>query len=102
MSKDIHTGIDKTLEALDKRRTDELNASWRDLRNKLDSMLLATNVLKSNDAMQACRVLDVMTTEEREHHILGNWGPQYLEKARPILIQLEVLEKRIKAEKESE
>jgi hypothetical protein len=95
MSKDIQTGINKTIEALNRRQTDELNAGWRDLRNKLDSMLLATNVLKSNDAMRSCRALDTMTSQERSEHILRNWGPQYLEKAKPILIQLEMVEKRI-------
>lgn len=102
MAKDIQTGIDKTLEVLNQRQTDELNASWRDLRNKLDSMLLATNVLKSNEAMRACRVLDTMTPEERTQHIQGNWGPQYLERAQPILVQLEMLEKKLAAAKESE
>lgn len=100
MAKDIQTGIDKTLEVLNRRQIDELNASWRDLRNKLDSMLLATNVLKSNEAMQACRTLDTMSPEERTQHILTNWGPQYLERATPILVQLEMLEKRIQKDSE--
>ena len=63
-------------------------------------MLLSTNVLKTNDAMRACRVLDTMTTKERQNHILDNWGPAYLERAHPILVQLEVLEKRIAKDQE--
>ena len=95
MAKDINTGVEKTLEILNRRQTDELNASWRSIRNKLDSMLLSTNVLKTNEVMQACRILDTMSTEERENHILGNWGSAYLGRAQPILMQLEMLEKKL-------
>lgn len=102
MAKDIRTGIDKTLEVLNRQQVDELNASWRDLRNKLDSMLLGTNVLKTNDAMRACRLIDTMTPEERVQHISANWGPAYLERAKPILVQLEMIEKRIKTDQEGD
>lgn len=102
MAKDIATGVEKTLEVLNRRQVDELNASWRSLRNKLDSMLLATNVLKSNETMRGCRAIDTLSPEERIQHILTNWGPQYLERAKPILIQLEMLEKKIEAAKEEE
>lgn len=95
MAKSISNGIEKTLEAINRRQVDELHASWRALRNRLDSMLTSTNVLKTNDAMRSCRALDSMLTEEREKTILSNWGPSYLEKARPILLQLEILEKKI-------
>lgn len=102
MAKDISNGVEKTLEVLNRRQTDELNASWRSIRNRLDSMLMSTNVLKTNDAMQSCRALDTMSTEERQNHIQGNWGPMYLDKARPILIQLEMLEKKIAADQEDQ
>jgi hypothetical protein len=85
---------------MERRKADEFNASWRDLRNKLDAMLLATNVFKTNDAMQACRVLDTMSPEERATHIQTNWGPQYFERARPILLQIETLETKIAQMKE--
>jgi|GEM_PF-3311921 len=95
MAKNISNGIEKTIEAINRRQVDELNASWRSLRNKLDSMLMSTNVLKTNDAMRSCRALDTMSTEEREITILDSWGPSYLKKARPILLQIEILEKKI-------
>jgi hypothetical protein len=97
MAKNISTGIDKTVEALNKRQEDELNKAWRMLRNKLDSLLLSTNVLKTNDSMRACRELDGMTPEERALTIQQKWGPQYYQKAHPMLVQLELIEKNIAA-----
>lgn len=101
MAKEISNGIEKTLEVLNRRQTSELHASWQAIRNRLDSMLLSTNVLKTNDAMRACRTLDTMSTEERKSHIQNNWGPAYLGRAEPILVQLELLEKNIALNAES-
>lgn len=95
MAKDIATGIEKTVEALNQRQDAELNKQWRDLRNKIDSLLLSTNVMKTNDAMRSCRQLDTMTPEERATFIQQNWGPQYFIKVHPMLMQLEMLEKNI-------
>jgi len=100
VAKSISTGVEKTLEVLEKRQVEELNTSWRTMRSKLDCLLLATNVLKSNDAMRACRIIDTMTPDEREQHIATNWGPQYLEKARPMLIQIEMIERKIQKNNE--
>jgi len=102
MAKDISNGVEKILETMSRRETNELHASWRAMRNKLDSILLATNVLKSNDAMRGCRALDTMSQEERSQHILDNWGPLYLEKATPMLLQLVALEKNISRQAESD
>ena len=95
MAKNISTGVEKAVQSLNQRQEDELNKSWRVLRNKLDSMLLSTNVMKTNEAMQSCRRLDTMSPEERATYIQQNWGPQYYAKAHPMLVQLETLEKKI-------
>lgn len=95
MAKDIATGVEKTVEALKARQEEGLNKAWRDLRNKLDSLLLSTNVMKTNDAMRSCRQLDTMTPADRATFIQTSWGPQYFNKAHPMLVQLETLEKRI-------
>lgn len=94
MAKDINSSAAAIAASLE-RRFELQSTSWRSLRSKLDSVLMATNVLKSNDSMKACQSLDTMTTEQRKAHILRNWGPMYVTKAEPILIQLELLEKQI-------
>lgn len=92
MSNDIKTGIDKIAETMNFRSSEEIANSWRTMRNKLDSMLLASRALKSDDIMIACRLIDNMSTSEREQHILTIWGKLYLDRARPILTQLQILE----------
>lgn len=93
MAGDIHDGVQQIEALLAEKHEEGLAATWRDLRNKLDSMLLSTNILKTNECKRACAVLDSMTTEERSEHISQTWGPLYLEKAQPILIQLESVER---------
>lgn len=95
---DIENGIEKAASALERRKHAEMSHQWRELRNKLDSLLLSTNVMKTNDVRQQCHKLDSMTTEERRIHIQSNWGPVYLEKSEPILIQIEALERHIAKE----
>lgn len=88
----IGNGVERVIEALKSQQSKEITESWRALRNRLDSMLISTNVLKTNETLSACRAMDNMSTAEREQHILKNWGPAYLERAKPILIQLQILE----------
>lgn len=95
MAKDIATGVEKTVEILNRQQTDELNNQWRSLRNRMDSILLSTNVMKTNEAMVACRKLDTMTPEERATLVQQYWGPQYYQKVHPILVQIELLERKI-------
>lgn len=74
------------------RQSELLSQQWRDLRNKLDSLLRANNIMTSNEARQACAALDGMTITERRAHIEKFWGPLYVDKAAPVLHQLELLE----------
>jgi len=89
---DIETGVEKVASALENRQRVEMSSQWRDLRNKLDTLLLSTNVLKTNDVRLLCHQMDTMGIEERRDHIRSNWGPIYLDRAEPILIQLQALE----------
>jgi len=66
--------------------------AWRALRNKLDSILLSGNALKSSEVQQLCAKLDGMTYDQRREHIVGHWGPQFLDRSLPLLHQLQVLE----------
>lgn len=67
--------------------------AWRDIRNKLDSILIGTNVLKGDEARKKCQLIDTLKTDERIAHIQSNWGSNYVERSRPLIHQLDVLEK---------
>lgn len=91
-SKNVNLGIEKLVER--KAGVDDLlEKSWRDLRNKLDSLLIGNNVLKSGEIRKLCQQLDGMTTEERSSHITAYWGSLYAEKSMPLLLQIESVEK---------
>ncbi len=103
MAKSIEDGVSKIADLLRNKTTiDEQQLhSWRDLRNKLDSLLLSTNVLTTNEAKQKCLEIDTMTDEKRREFIAANWGPLYLQKAEPLLHQLNILEIQIVKEQEA-
>ena len=94
-SRDMLTGVNKLASALKTKQDESSGHQWRSLRNKMDSLLLSTNVMKSDDAKRACLQLDGMTTQQRQDYIREKWGPAYVEKVMPILQQLETLEKHI-------
>lgn len=88
MSKQIATGV----EALAASFNREISDQWRSMRNRLDSLLLTTKILKTDEVQAACAKLDAMSLEERYDYIAKIWGPMYAEKAGPLLQQLQVLE----------
>ena len=100
-SRDMLTGVHKLTSALKTKQDESFGRSWRDLRNKMDSLLLSTNVMKTDEAKRACLQLDGMTMQERQDYIRERWGPAYVEKVMPILQQLETLEKHIANNAES-
>lgn len=69
--------------------------TWRELRSKLDSMLVGTNVLKGDKVRKQCQALDSMDTEGRHKHILETWGRLYADRAKPLILQIETVEKQI-------
>lgn len=69
--------------------------AWRDLRNKLDSMLIGTNVIKGDNIRKRCQQLDSLDLQGRYNHINSNWGRQYAERAMHTLQQLEAVEREI-------
>lgn len=74
---------------------------WQDLRGKIDSLLLSTNVMKSNEIRGLCQQLDGMSHDQRMAHISQHWGAMYLQRVEPLLFQLQTLEGNIaKAEEE--
>ena len=94
----ISTGIEKLAAALKtspERQNQQLSSKWKELRNRIDSTLMSTNVLKTNDVRQKCLLMDNMTPAEREQHIRLNWGPQYLDRVAPMLQQLATLEEQL-------
>ena len=64
---------------------------WRDLKNKIDSLLKSGN--KPTDELKGyCVQLEDMSHEDRCKLIIEYWGIQYLNKVTPLLQQLLCLE----------
>lgn len=98
MPKNISTGIDQLVgerSTPTEKQLEQHEKAWRDLRNKLDSMLIGTNVIKGDAVRKQCQDLDSLDQESRYNHIVAHWGKQYAERARPLLHQLESLEREI-------
>ena len=102
MARDISVGIDALAQKMAYRQAEQNQMQWRDLRNKIDSLLLSTNILKSDEARKACLQLDTLSKEERETFIIQNWGPNYLNRVFPLLHQLTVLENHINSSNKEE
>ena len=92
MAKNISNGIEQMQKAQDKKQSELTSKQWQELRNRIDSILLSNNVMKSNEVRQQCLAIDGQNQEEREAHILKHWGPLYLAKVQPLLQQLQTLE----------
>lgn len=95
MARDIETGIDSIAKHLQEKQVTASEHQWRDLRNKVDSLLLSSNVLKSDESRRACLEMDDMVHDERVRHITRLWGKAYLDRVMPLLHQISVLEKRL-------
>ena len=98
MAKGISSGINKLAhqasgKASDKKHAEQLQRQWKELRNRLDTLLMSNNVLKGTELRQKCLALDSKSFEERQAHINEHWGPLYLQKVLPLLQQLDTLEK---------
>lgn len=94
----ISTGIEQLVgEKLSptQKQIEQHEKAWRDLRNKLDSMLICTNVVKGDTIRKNCQELDKLDSDGRYKHIVQYWGVQYAEKSKPMLHQLESLEREI-------
>lgn len=94
----ISTGIEQLVgERLSpiQKQLEQHEKAWRDLRNKLDSMLIGTNVIKGDVVRKCCQDLDGLDQVSRQNHIVKHWGTQYADRAVPILHQLEALEREI-------
>ena len=103
MAKNISSGIgrDMTHGQVNIKQIEQMSKSWKDLRNRLDIILMTNNVMKTNELRQKCLAMDGMSITERRAHILEHWGPLYLEKAQPLLQQLEILEQNIDKQQKS-
>lgn len=95
MAKEISTGIDDIVQHLEGKQAEQSQMQWRDLRNKIDSLLLSTNVLKSDEARKKCLDIDALSPADREVYIKQYWGVNYFERVRPLLHQLSILENRL-------
>ena len=74
---------------------DQIAIQLGTFRTKLDSLLVSNNLIKSDETRQHCVELITMKPDKREEHISQIWGPLYLEKAQPLLIQIQKLEEQL-------
>ena len=71
---------------------DQVATQLGNFRGKLDSILLSNNLIKSDETRKHCVEMTTMEPGKREEYILQIWGPLYLEKAKPLLMQIQQLE----------
>lgn len=102
MAKNISTGVDKIIDQMNKKQNELHQLQWRDIRNKIDSILLSTNILKTDEARKACINIDNMSHEQRQQFISERWGPAYLNKISHLLHQLAILENHLSNEASAE
>lgn len=76
-------------------QTDQIASQLGIFRGKLDSILLSNNLIKSDETRKHCVEMVAMESDKRDEHILQIWGPLYLEKAKPLLMQIEKLEEQL-------
>ena len=68
-----------------------LGRQWNDTKNKVDGLLLSgkRNV---EEVKKLCDELYVLPFQERKEFITRHFGPKYLDKVLPLLLQLESIE----------
>lgn len=93
MARQIATGIEQITQVLSKDQSDSLSDGWKDLRNKLNILLMSNNTMKTNETTAACQALDQLSHQARIEYIQANWGPLYAERCMPILLQLQNIER---------
>jgi len=95
MAKEIASGINEIVENINQRALDQSQSQWRSIKNRIDSLLISSNAIKSDDARKKCQNLDDMSNEDRVSFITTHWGCASLERINPLLQQLDILEKSI-------
>ena len=95
-SRNIQNGVEKLSESMQRRATESLTAQWRDLRNKIDSILLSTTTFKTDEVRKACHEIDDMPAQNRSLYITQKWGPVCCQKVEPLLLQLQFLEDKMR------
>ena len=88
----MQNGVEKVTEALCSNTLESQASQWRGLRNKIDSILLSTTTLKTDEVRAACREIDGMPADQRRAYIATKWGTACCHKVDPMLIQLQLLE----------
>ena len=93
MAKEIANGVDRIVDNINQRALEQSHSQWRSLKNKVDSLLINSNVMKIDNIRKKCQELDDMTHEERIACIVASWGRSSLSQVEPLLQQLNLLEK---------
>lgn len=94
--RNMQNGVEKIADSLTKNTTESLSSQWRDMRNKIDSILLSTTTFKTDEVRKACREIDDMPAEKRSAYIAAKWGLICCQKVEPMLLQLQLLENKMR------
>ncbi len=93
MSKNISSGINKNLGVIgDPAQTDYLKRQWRELRKKIDGVLISGNINSADENLRKCAMIDRLNPIDREKHITDNWGINYYNRVSQLLSQLAKIE----------
>lgn len=98
MAKGFSSGVEQIVgqKLSDHEKQQQLyTKTWRELRARLDSMLIGTNVLKGDVVRKQCQAIDSLDKDGRIQHITNIWGRLYADRAMPLILQLETVEKQI-------
>jgi hypothetical protein len=91
-ARNIQNGVEQLAESMSRTMADDQARQWREIRGKIDSILLSTTTLKTDEVRRNCQELDSMSSADRSTYISQRWGPAFLNKVEPLLQQLAVIE----------
>jgi len=94
--RNMQNGVEKVIDTISRNTTESLTTQWRDIRNKIDSILLSTTTFKTDETRKSCREIDDMAADKRSAYITAKWGPICCSKVEPLLIQLQLLESKMR------
>jgi hypothetical protein len=74
------------------KEIESIQNEWYAIKGKLDSLLLSTRILSYDDTRKAAIELGDLPAVDRPAYLNRMWGASMLQKAHPLLQQLETIE----------
>ncbi len=93
----ISTGIEHliTQQKTAAKMSEQLGKRWKEIRTKINQMLLSGPGVKSDEHRQYALALDTMPHADRADHIKKYWGAVCYDKVVPLLQQLATVESQL-------